>query len=76
MATLTIEVSEKAVKTLTDMVELLGGKVMSVKEDKKQSKAKKKQQILDDLEASIKFINQYRQGKVKAKTIEQLLDEL
>jgi len=76
MTTLTIEVSEKAVKTLTDMVEQLGGKVMSVKEDKKQSKEKKKQQILDDLEASIKFVNQYRQGKVKAKTIEQLLDEL
>ena len=76
MTTFTIEVPEKARKTLADVVEQLGGKVIAVKEDKKQGKAAKKQQILDDLEASVKFVNLHQQGKVEAKTLEQLLDEL
>jgi cysteine synthase len=76
MTTLTIEISEKAGKTLADLVEQLGGKVISVKEDKKQNKAAKKKQILDDLEESMKFVKLHQEGKVEAKTLEQLLDEL
>ncbi|RZK15470.1 MAG: hypothetical protein EOO43_15060 [Flavobacterium sp.] len=76
MTTLTIEISEKAGKTLADLVEQLGGKVLSVKKDKKQSKAAKKEEILAGIEESVKFINLHKQGKVKAKTIEELLDEL
>ncbi|GAA3992704.1 DUF2520 domain-containing protein [Mucilaginibacter dorajii] len=76
MTTLTIEISEKAGKTLADLVEQLGGKVISVKEDKKQSKAAKKEQILKDLEESVQFVKQHQAGKVEAKSIEQLLNEL
>jgi len=76
MTTFTIEVPEKARKTLADVVEQLGGKVIAVKEDKKQGKAAKKQQILDDLEASVKFVNLHQQGKVEAKPLDQLMDEL
>jgi|GEM_PF-5915375 len=46
MTTFTIEISDKAGKTLADLVEQLGGKVISVTENK----ASKKQQILNDLE--------------------------
>jgi hypothetical protein len=76
MTTLTIEISEKAGKTLADLVEQLGGKVISVKEDKKQRRASKKKQILDDLEESMKFVKLHQEGRVKAKTMEHLLNEL
>lgn len=76
MTTLTIEIPEKVKKTLSDLVEQLGGKVVSSDKNKKQSKAGKKKQILDDLEESVKWVKQHQEGKVKAKTIEQLLDEL
>jgi hypothetical protein len=76
MATLTIEIPDKIEKTLADLVEQLGGKVVITVPGKKQSKAAKKKQILDDLEASVKWIKVHQEGKVEAKTIEQLLDEL
>ncbi|MDB5283930.1 MAG: hypothetical protein JWO06_3005 [Bacteroidota bacterium] len=76
MTTLTIEIPEKVKKTLSDLIEQLGGKVVSIGIDKKQRKAGKKKQILDDLEESVKWIKLHQEGKVKAKTIEQLLDEL
>jgi hypothetical protein len=46
-------------------------RVVNVKKGKK-----KKAQILEDLSASVGFVKQYRAGKVKAKSINQLLDEL
>lgn len=76
MTTLTIEISEKAGKTLADLVEQLGGKVISVKKDKETKGEKKKKQVLDDLDESVKFVKLHQQGKVEAKTIEELLDEL
>jgi cysteine synthase len=76
MTTLTIEIPEKVKKTLSDLVEQLGGKVVSTDKSKKQSKAAKKKQILDDLEESVRWVKLHQEGKVKAKTIEQLLDEL
>jgi cysteine synthase len=76
MTTLTIEIPEKVKKTLSDLVEQLGGKVVSTDKSKKQGKAGKKKQILDDLEESVKWVKLHQEGKVKAKTIEQLLDEL
>jgi Ca2+-binding EF-hand superfamily protein len=36
----------------------------------------KKNQILNDLEESIKWIKLYQEGKVKAKPIRELLNEL
>ncbi|MDN3579359.1 hypothetical protein [Mucilaginibacter flavus] len=76
MTTLTIEISEKAGKTLADLVEQLGGKVIAVKQDKKQNKELKKEQVLSDLENSVHFVKKHLEGKVKAQTLEQLLDEL
>jgi len=43
--------------------------------NKKLSKAAKKKQILGDIEESVKWINLYQEGKVEAKSIEELLNE-
>lgn len=40
------------------------------------NKFAKKKQILRDLEESIKWIKLYQEGKVKAKPIQQFLNEL
>jgi len=74
MTTLTIEIPEKEKKKLADLVEQLGGKIVAIETVTKGGIAKT--QILDDLEESVVFVKQHQQGKVKAKTIEQLLDEL
>jgi hypothetical protein len=74
MTTLTIEIPEKSKKKLTDLVEELGGKIVKIKD--KSNAAKRKQQILNDLDESVAFVKQHQEGKVKAKTIEQLLNEL
>lgn len=76
MTTLTIEIPERAGKTLADLVEQLGGKVISVTEDVKQTRASKKKQILDDVEESMKFVKLHQEGKAEAKTLEQLINEL
>ena len=76
MTTLTIEIPEKVEKTLSDLVEQLGGKVVATDTTKRQSKSAKKKQILDDLEASVKWVKLHQEGKVEAKSIEQLLSEL
>jgi cysteine synthase len=76
MTTLTIEIPEKVEKTLSDLVEQLGGKVVATDNVRKLSKAAKKKQILDDLEESVKWVKLYQEGKVQAKSIEQLLNEL
>lgn len=36
----------------------------------------KENKILRDLEKSVDFVKDYKKGKVKAKSIKQLLDEL
>jgi len=76
MTTLTIEIPAKVEKTLSDLVQQLGGKVLTKDSGKKPTKAAKKKQILDDLEESVKWINLHQEGKVKAKTIEEFLCEL
>ena len=76
MTTLTIEIPEKVEKTLSDLVEQLGGKVVSTDNVRKLSKAAKKKQILDDLEESVKWVKLHQEGKVRSKSIEQLLSEL
>ncbi len=47
-----------------------------MKKDKETKGEKKKKQVLDDLEESVRFVKLHQQGKVEAKTIEELLDEL
>ncbi len=76
MTTLTIEIPEKVEKTLTDLIEQLGGKIVVTETEKKLSKAAKKKQILDDLEESIKWVKLHQEGKVKGQPIQELLDEL
>jgi hypothetical protein len=76
MTTLTIEIPDKVERALADLVEQLGGKVVNIVPGKKQSRAAKKKQILDDLEASVTWIKLHQEGEVEAKTIDQLLDEL
>lgn len=76
MTTLTIEIPEKGKKKLTDLVAALGGKIVTVETAKKQGASMRKKQILADLEESVAFVKQHQTGKVEAKTIEQLLDEL
>ena len=76
MTTLTIEIPEKVEKTLADLVEQLGGRVLDAGTNKKLSKMAKKKQILDDLEESVKWVKLYQEGKVEAKSIEELLNEL
>jgi hypothetical protein len=75
MTTLTIEIPEKVEKTLSDLVEQLGGKVLT-KDSGKINKATKKKQILNDLEESVKWVKLHQEGKVKAKPIQDLLNEL
>jgi hypothetical protein len=42
----------------------------------KQKITFKEKQLLTDIEESVGFINNYKKGKVKAKSINELLDEL
>jgi hypothetical protein len=42
----------------------------------KQKITAKEKQLLTDIEESVGFINSYKKGKVKAKSISELLDEL
>lgn len=42
----------------------------------KKSLTPKEKKILKDLDQSIDFVNKYKKGKAKAKSINQLLDEL
>ena len=76
MTTLTIEIPDKVEKTLAELIEQLGGKVIASDTPKKLSKSAKKKQILDDLEESVKWVKLHQEGKVKAKSIQELLDEL
>ncbi|MDB5156250.1 MAG: hypothetical protein JWR50_957 [Mucilaginibacter sp.] len=83
MTTLTIEIPDKVEKTLADLIEQLGGKVITTdsKNKKKESKAnvklsRKEEEFLKGLDESIEFVKLHQQGKVKAKSIDQLLNEL
>jgi hypothetical protein len=41
-----------------------------------KTKTAKEKQVLDNLSQSVEFVKKYKKGKVKAKTINQLLNEL
>ena len=79
MTTLTIEIPDKSEKTIADLIEQLGGKVLKTDSTPINNNAKKlskkEKEFLKGLEEAVEFINQHQQGKVKAKTIQQLLDE-
>jgi len=86
MTTLTIEIPDKVEKTITDLVAQLGGKVIVVGSSSEKANGKlsegkgklsrKEKEFLKGFEESIEFINLHQQGKVKAKTIDEFLNEL
>jgi hypothetical protein len=41
-----------------------------------KTKTTKEKEVLDNLAQSVEFVKKYKKGKVKAKTINQLLNEL
>jgi len=73
MTTLTIEIPDKVEKTLADLVEQLGGKVIT--SNAKAKLSRKEKEFLKGFDEAIEFVNLHQQGKVKAKTIDQLLNE-
>jgi cysteine synthase len=85
MTTLTIEIPEKIEKTLSDLIEQLGGKVIvsdsnSVEHKKltqtTEKLSRKDKKFLEEFDEAIEFVNLHQQAKVKAKTIDHLLNEL
>ena len=85
MTTLTIEIPEKVEKTLSDLIEQLGGKVIisdsnSIEHKKltqtTEKLSRKDKKFLEEFDEAIEFVNLHQQGKVKAKTIDHLLNEL
>ena len=85
MTTLTIEIPEKIEKTLSDLIEQLGGKVIISESNSKEDGnlthiteklSRKDKKFLKEFDEAIEFVNLHQQGKVKAKTIDQLLNEL
>jgi cysteine synthase len=77
MTTLTIKIPEKVEKTISDLVEQLGGKVINTKADSGKDKlSRKEKKFLKDFDEAIEFVNLHQQGKIKAKSIEELLNEL
>ena len=83
MTTLTIQIPDKVEKTLSDFVEQLGGKVIANPNLKKrpalqaeEKLTRKEKSFLKEFDEAIDFVNMHQQGKVKAKTIDQLLNEL
>ena len=83
MTTLTIEIPEKIEKTLADLIGQLGGRVISsdtVIPKKVNKKAAgltlKEKEFLKGFDEAIDFVNQHKEGKVRANSIGQLLNEL
>jgi hypothetical protein len=69
---------EKIVKSFLENMDIDFSKV---EEDEvhyrtRKTKYQNKKKILNDLERSIDFVNKYKKGKAKAKSIKQLLNEL
>ena len=71
---------EKAVKAFLDENDIDYSKV---EEDTvpyitrtKKTLTKKEKEILQGLQESVDFVNKHKKGKVKAKSLKQLLDEL
>lgn len=72
MEEITIQVKNK--KKLPFIKELLAQ--MDFLEVVTESKAAKKKQLLADLKESVDFVNSFKKGKTKTKSLKQLLNEL
>jgi transcriptional regulator CtsR len=71
---------EKAIKAFLDENDIDYSKVEEepaiYKTRQKKNLTKKEKIILQGLEESVDFVNKHKKGKVKAKSLKQLLDEL
>jgi len=71
---------EKAIKTFLEDLDIEFSMVKEEASVYKTSSSKqltqKEKQILENLSESVDFVNKYRKGKVKAKPLKQLLNEL
>ena len=76
MTTLTIEIPSKSKKEITEIVAQLGGKVIAIEKNNKQLTGSNKEEILKNLSESVAFVKLHQDGKIKAKSIDQLLNEL
>ena len=83
MTTLTIEVPNKVEKTLADLVEQLGGKALMIDSNENKGSnqnikklSRKEKEFIKGFEEAIEFVNMHQEGKVKAKTIDRLLNDL
>jgi cysteine synthase len=79
MTTLTTEIPENVEKALAELLKQWGGKIITT--DKKINSNEKKlsqkeKEFLKGFDEAVEFVNQHQQGKVKAKTIDQFLNEL
>jgi hypothetical protein len=72
MAEIIIQVKNK--KKLPFLKELLSQ--MDFVEITDNKKSAKKKQILSNLDEAVDFVNNYKKGKTKAKSLKQLLNEL
>ena len=70
-----IKIQVKNKKKLPFLKELLAQMDFVEVIAEKQTTSKKKQ-ILNELEESVAYINTYKKGKTKAKSLKQLLNEL
>ncbi len=79
MTTLIVEIPERSEKTIADLIEQLGGKIIksdSAKSDNTGKLSRKEKEFLKSLDDAVEFINLHQEGKVKAKTIDEFLNEL
>ena len=71
---------EKAVKAFLDKNDIDYSKVeedaVAYRAGNKKSHTIKEKALLQNLKESVDFVNKHKKGKVKAKSLKQLLDEL
>lgn len=69
---------EKIVKTFLKSLDIAFSKVEEEKAPYiiRKTKSTNKKELLNDLERSVEFVQKYKKGKVKAKSLKQLLNEL
>jgi hypothetical protein len=76
----TFKKQEKAVKEFLDNNDVefavVNEEQAAYKTTPKKQLTKKEKQVLDNLSESVEFVKKYSQGKTKAKSINQLLNEL
>lgn len=72
---------EKALRTILtemeiDFITLAEEEQAEYKTSGRKSLTLKEKKILENLEQSVDFVNKYKKGKSKTKSLKQLLDEL